>query len=60
MAVVWTTTPMMNTVVAIKIPYFLEAVSAMKPETSVPNQAPSSKIEVSHPLRDWSSGLSVS
>lgn len=52
MAVVWMTTPKMNTAVAINIAYFLDAVSAIKPERSVPTQAPSSRIEVSHPLRD--------
>ena len=48
---------MIKTPEAIKMPYFLEAVSAKNPEISVPNQAPSSRIEVSQPLRVWSAGL---
>jgi hypothetical protein len=38
--------------VAIMMPYFLDAVSAMKLESSVPTQAPSSKIDVNQPFLD--------
>jgi hypothetical protein len=49
-AVIWTTTPMMNTPVAAKIPYFRESDSATKPDMRAPNQAPSSRIAVSQPF----------
>lgn len=50
MAVIWMTTPTMKTLVEIKIPYFREAASATKPDMMAPNQAPSSKMAVSHPF----------
>jgi hypothetical protein len=45
------TTPRMKTQVAIRMPYFLDAVSAMKPLSNVPNHAPSSRMDVNHPFR---------
>jgi hypothetical protein len=50
-AVAWMTTPRMKTQVAIRMPYFLDAVSAMKPLSNVPNHAPSSRMDVNHPFR---------
>lgn len=40
----------MKIAVLIKIAYFRLSTSAKNPEYSVPNQAPSSKIEVSQPF----------
>jgi hypothetical protein len=50
MAVAWIITPRMKTKQATNTPYFLDNVSAKNPESSVPNQAPSSKIAVSQPF----------
>ena len=49
-AVTWTTTPRIKTPVAIKIPYLREQTSAMKPDMTAPNQAPSSRMAVSQPF----------
>lgn len=49
-AVHWMMTPMMKIQVLTKMAYFREMISARKPEYMVPNQAPSSRIEVNQPF----------
>lgn len=43
-------TPIMKTTVLTMIAYFLEMISARKPEYRVPVQAPNSRMDVSQPF----------
>jgi hypothetical protein len=52
-AVVCTTTPTIKTATLTRIAYFRERISARNPLYKVPNHAPSSRIEVSHPSLVW-------
>ena len=49
-AVHWIMTPRMKIQVLTRIAYFLEMISARKPEYRVPVQAPNSRMEVSQPF----------
>ena len=53
--VVWIMTPRTKMPVSRIMAYFRERISATNPAQSVPNHAPSSRIDVSHPLRVGSS-----
>ena len=55
-AVACTMTPMMKMAVAPMMLIFREYCSAGKLDSSVPTQAPNSRMDVSQPLRVWSAG----